>query len=599
MTEPQPPYVAIAQRKQAQLDSLIPPEWKLPAQFIPPGMRLSPADSITKIDEYRKDKVNLMEIPRKCGLLTAKELEITGKWDVRGLLAEIASGRLSAEEVTRAFCKRAAIAQQLTRCLTEPLFASALERAKKLDDHFRRTGKPIGPLHGLPVTVKDSFFIKGVDSSIGIAALAFKPATQNAPLVELLLSLGAVIISKTNIPQTMAFLDSCNNLFGRTLSPLNRQLTAGGSSGGEGVVVAMRGSMVGFGTDIGGSIRIPAMCNGIYGFKPSVGRVPFGGQESGHPAGKGRASLQASAGPLARSVADLDAVLKEIVPRAELFGEDCIPGKWESETPSLPESKPRKFTIGILRSDGLMEPLPPVAKVLDEVAQTLRRTEGIQVIEVPTPVSMRKCQTVAGRLMDVDGSSHMLDLLEKTSEPLMPWLQGRMARRPPLTVDQLYQLHAQRAQLEDEMRQMWTISPSPSSPKSDNENGRSRTIDAIICPVAPHPVPEIDRWNGVSYTSTFVLLDYPAGVIPVRTVTESDLQLELDDEKKKKVLGSWDKRNRELWDEKTVDRRVYLNSPLSVQVITPKQHDYDLIRAMEVIDKAIRGERESKDKAKL
>lgn len=236
----------------------------------------------------------------------------------------------------------------------------------------------------------------------------------------------------------MAFLDSCNNLFGRTLSPLNRVLTAGGSSGGEGVVVAMRGSMVGFGTDIGGSIRIPAMCNGIYGFKPSVGRIPFGGQESGHPAGKGRASLQASAGPLARSVADLDAVLKEIVPRAELFGEDCIPGKWESETPSLPESKPRKFTIGILSSDGLMEPLPPVAKVLDEVAQTLRRTEGIEVIEVPTPASMRKCQTVAGRLMDVDGSSQILDLLEKTSEPLMPWLQGRMARRPPLTVDQLY-----------------------------------------------------------------------------------------------------------------------------------------------------------------
>jgi Asp-tRNA(Asn)/Glu-tRNA(Gln) amidotransferase A subunit family amidase len=438
--------------------------------------------------------------------------------------------------------QRAAIAHQLTRCLTEPLFTAALERAQKLDDHLQRTGKPVGPLHGLPVTVKDSFFVQGVDSSIGTAALAFKPATQNAPLVELLHSLGAVIIAKTNVPQTLASLDSCNHLFGRTLNPLNRQLTAGGSSGGEGVVVAMRGSMVGFGTDIGGSIRVPAMCNGIYGFKPSVGRVPYGGQESGQPAGKGRAALQAVAGPLVRSVADLDAVLREIVPRAELFGEDCIPGKWESETAQLPEIPPRKkLTVGILRSDGLIEPLPPVAQVLDEVAQTLRRTEGIEVVEVPTPVSMRKCQAAAGRLMDVDGGAHMLDLLEKTSEPLTPWLQGRTARRPPLTVDQLYELHAQRAQLEDEMRQMWTVSSSSSS--SDR---RYRTLDAIICPVAPHPVPEIDRWNGVSYTSTFVLLDYPAGVIPVRPVTESDLTLEMDAKTKEKVLGSWDKKNREL-----------------------------------------------------
>ncbi|KAL1969215.1 hypothetical protein VTN77DRAFT_469 [Rasamsonia byssochlamydoides] len=586
-----PPYIAIAHRKQAQLDSRIPPEWKLPAQFIPPSMRLSPADSITKVDEYRNDKVDLMEIPPQCGLLTPKEVEITEKWDVRGLLGEIASRRLSAEEVVRAFCKRAAIAHQLTRCLTEPLFASALERARQLDEHLQRTGKPVGPLHGLPVTVKDCFFVKGVDSSIGIAALAFKPATQNAPLVELLLSLGAVLIAKTNVPQTMGFLDSCNHLFGRTLNPRNRQLTAGGSSGGEGVVVAMRGSMVGFGTDIGGSIRIPAMCNGIYAVKPSVGRVPFGGQESGQPAGKGRAGLQAVAGPLARSVADLDAVMQEIVPRAELFGEDCIPGRWQSETAPLPESPQRKFTVGILRSDGLIEPLPPVAKVLDEVAQTLRR-EGIEVVEVPTPPSMRKCQATAGRLMDVDGGGHMLDLLEKTSEPLMPWLAvpGRTARRRPLTVEQLYQLHAQRAQLEDEMRQMWS--------SSDNHNGPRRNIDAIICPVAPHPVPEIDRWNAVSYTSTFVLLDYPAGVIPVREVTESDLKLEFDEKKKENVLGSWDKKNRELWDPNTVDRRVYLNSALSVQVITPKLHDYDLVRAMEVIDGAIRRERESKDKNK-
>jgi Asp-tRNA(Asn)/Glu-tRNA(Gln) amidotransferase A subunit family amidase len=143
--------------------------------------------------------------------------------------------------------------------LTEPLFSRALQRARDLDEHRQRTGTPVGPLHGLPVSVKDTFCVEGVDSSIGLSALAFKPASANAALVDLLQSLGAVVIAKTNIPQTLGTLDSCNHLFGRTLNPLNRQWTAGGSTGGEGVLVAMHGSMVGFGTDIGGSIRVPAM----------------------------------------------------------------------------------------------------------------------------------------------------------------------------------------------------------------------------------------------------------------------------------------------------------------------------------------------------
>lgn len=440
------------------------------------------------------------------------------------------------------FCQRAAIAHQLTRCLTEPLFSDALQRAKELDDHLKRTGKPVGPLHGLPVSVKDSFNVKGVDSSIGIAALAFKPAQESAPLVDLLYSLGAVIVAKTNVPQTLGTLDSCNNLFGRTLNPLNRQLTAGGSTGGEGVLVAMRGSMVGFGTDIGGSIRVPAMCNGIYGFKPSTGRVPYGGQQGGQLAGKGRVALQAVAGPIATSVQDLGAVMREIVPRAELFGEDCVPGRWQSETAPLPEgNQPRKFTVGVLRSDGIVRPLPPIAKLLDEVAQILRDTPGVEVVDIPTPAALTKCQALAGRLMGVDDNSTMMDLIESTGEPLMLWLRGRMGRNKALSVPQLYQLQAQRSAVEKELLDMWTLSPSDAGRTAGR---RLRRIDAIICPVAPHPVPELDRYNAVGYTSSFVLLDYPAGVIPVRKFNESDLMI--GQEMNEPVLGSWDKRNREL-----------------------------------------------------
>lgn len=102
MSQPsEPAYLAVAQRKQAQLESGIPGEWRLPANLVP--QMLSPADSITNAKQYQK--VNVMDIPKKSGLLTRRELEITENWDVRGLLAQMADGKLSAEEVARGFCK--------------------------------------------------------------------------------------------------------------------------------------------------------------------------------------------------------------------------------------------------------------------------------------------------------------------------------------------------------------------------------------------------------------------------------------------------------------------------------------------------------------
>ncbi|EFR04102.1 acetamidase [Nannizzia gypsea CBS 118893] len=566
---PEPEYKEIARRKQAQLQSKIPQGWRLPAQWIPAGI-LSVDESITNTRSY--DQSDITDIPRQCGLLTARELEITEAWDAKGILIEIANGKLSCKDVCQAFCKRAAIAHQLTRCLTEPLFDDAMKRAEKLDDHFKRTGTTYGPLHGLPISVKDTFDIEGVDSTTGLAALGFKPAKQNAPLVDLLYSLGAVIVGKTNVPQTLGALDSVNNLFGRTLNPLNRKLTAGGSSGGEAVMVLLRGSMIGIGTDIGGSIRIPAMCEGLYGFKPSVGRVPYGGQESCSVPGHSRTSIQAVAGPLARSMDDINVLMKEIVPRSAFWGEDCIPGQWVSETPE----KPSKLTVGILRSDGRIPPLPPIAKVLEEVAETLCNTNGIEVVEIPILPELGECQAVTNALMGVDGGQHMMDLLESASEELIPWLKSRVKRGTPKSIDELSKIQAKRSHIERQLMKMWTC------PGTD----KTRRVDAIIHPVAPHPVPEIDRYNAVGYTSSFVLVDYPAGNLPVRKFTEQDL--EIGKEMDSKILSSWDKRNRELWNSSTVNRRVYLDSPLSIQVLTPRLHDYDLYYAMDTIDKALK-----------
>lgn len=243
-------WESIAARKRQERQDRIPKEWQL---------KDAPALG------------NVLQVPHTCGLLSETDLDITGR-DATTLLELLALGTISSEEATRAFCKRAAIAQQLTNCLTEIFFEDGIARAKQLDDHLRRYGKPFGPLHGLPISIKDSFKVKGYDASLGVASLCFQPATTNSALVDLLLSLGAVLYCKTNIPQTLSSLDSHNNVFGRTMNPVNRQLTAGGSSGGEGALVAMNGSPLGIGTDVGGSIRVPAMCNGLVGVKPSHGR---------------------------------------------------------------------------------------------------------------------------------------------------------------------------------------------------------------------------------------------------------------------------------------------------------------------------------------
>ncbi|GAB1210210.1 hypothetical protein APSETT445_009000 [Aspergillus pseudonomiae] len=191
-------------------------------------------------------------------------------------------------------------------------FDKALARAKQLDEVFARTGVTTGPLHGLPISIKESFNVPGVPTTLGfVGFLDRPPASTSSALVEILNNSGAVLYVKTNIPQTMMTPDSHNNVFGRVLNPHGRSLTAGGSSGGEGALVAMRGSILGVGTDIAGSVRIPALCCGVFGFKPTACRVPYAGQTSaGRP---GMTGIFPSAGPLCHSIRDAELFLRVVL----------------------------------------------------------------------------------------------------------------------------------------------------------------------------------------------------------------------------------------------------------------------------------------------
>lgn len=145
--------------------------------------------------------------------------------------------------------------------MTEIFFEEAIENARALDRQRKENpNQPLRALEGIPISLKDSFCIVGKDSTIGMTCFVNKPATQDSALVKLLKSLGAILYCKTNVPQSLMTADSDNNVYGRTLNPHNTNLTAGGSTGGEGALIALRGSVLGVGTDIAGSIRIPSLC---------------------------------------------------------------------------------------------------------------------------------------------------------------------------------------------------------------------------------------------------------------------------------------------------------------------------------------------------
>lgn len=553
---------AVASRKQEERTSRIPSAWRL-------------TDEATT-------RRSVLDVPRQCGLLTNQELNITEAHDATALVEQIARGLLKSEDVVRAFCKRAAIAHQVTNCLTEILFDDAIVRAQYLDSYLERTGQPIGPLHGIPISLKDTFKIRGYDASVGVAALCHKPADANSALVDLLVSLGAVLYCKTNIPQTMMALDSHNNVFGRTINPANKDLTAGGSSGGEGALIAMRGSILGIGTDVGGSIRVPAMANGLYGVKPSHGRVPYGGQEGGMKPGSSKYGIESTAGPIATSIRDCELLLKAVANGSpEIFDADVIPQNWDQQTP-LHKTGPLR--IGIARTDGHVKPLPPIEKLLSEVAQTLHSSpHNIELVEIDLSALLPRALKTFNGITSIDGANAWFDLLAETNEPLSPWLQGRLTRRPKKSIDDVRALQHQKLDLQAAFLAVWRESGGHWLTDASEAHLGDRTLDALICPVAPHPVAPVDRWNTVNYTAAFNLLDVAAGVLPVRPFARKDLLGEVPDSA---PLNGWDKINRELWTK--VDREVYLDSPLSVQVVCPRLAERRLVEVMARVGEALR-----------
>ncbi|KAI0068345.1 amidase signature enzyme [Artomyces pyxidatus] len=339
----------VADKKKRQAES-IPKEWII----TPPA----------------EDVYDVVRFPAQTGLLSARELEITEVTDVDFLLQKLASAEWSAVEVTTAFSKRAIIAQQVTNCLTEIFVDRALARAAWLDEQLKTTGKVVGPLHGLPISLKDQICLKGLETTMGYVSWIGKYAERDAVLAEILIECGAVPYVRTNVPQTLMWPETMNAVFGRTVNPHNRTLTSGGSSGGEGALIAMKGSPLGVGSDIGGSVRIPAALCGLYGLRPSYGRVPYGGAVNSM---EGQDSLPSVLGPLSNNLSGIKTFMKSVLSKKPWLKDPlAVHKQWDEDEYQLSEhGGGKKLTFGIMWNDGTMVPQPPIIRALEMTKKAL------------------------------------------------------------------------------------------------------------------------------------------------------------------------------------------------------------------------------------
>ena len=227
------------------------------------------------------------------------------------LLAAMEARHLSAEYVMRCFVARAMAAGRALQCNAEEPFEAAVAEAAACDAERARGGAVRGVLHGLPISVKDQLDMAGFDSTCGLACRTFAPSQSDALLVALARSQGAIPFVRTSVPQLLMLPETFSAAWGTACNPHDLSRTCGGSTGGEGALIAARGSPLGIGTDVGGSIRLPAAICGICGFKPTNDRLSHRGVATPRrERASGQKEVRASGGPMGRSVADLELLMQ-------------------------------------------------------------------------------------------------------------------------------------------------------------------------------------------------------------------------------------------------------------------------------------------------
>jgi amidase len=259
----------------------------------------------------------------------------------RTMLTALQAGQVSAAELLELHAQRIARYNPQVNAIVIPNEEQARQRAADADAAYAR-GETLGSLQGLPLTIKDCIEVAGLRTTAGIVARAETISAENGPVAQRVLDAGAVLMGKTNVPPYADDWQAGNKIFGRTNNPWDLSRTPGGSTGGGAAALAAGLTPLEFGSDIGGSIRIPAAFCGVYGHRPSDTAVPRYGHVPGSPL-PNPAAVMAVQGPLARSAPDLELALDVIA--GPVVGEDVA---WRLELLPARHTSLADFRVAIL-----------------------------------------------------------------------------------------------------------------------------------------------------------------------------------------------------------------------------------------------------------
>lgn len=334
---------------------------------------------------------------KRIGALTAyhgpfspKDREIVNK-PIEELVEQVHNDPSAAAAFLHTYGKVALKAHEKTNCVTEVLLEDAEKWIKDGSINLK------GPLAGIPVSLKDTLDVKGYDSSVGVSVNVRKPKIEDGVMTRMLKDLGAVPYVKTNIPVTLLSFESANDVWGRSTNPHNSKYTPGGSTGGEGALLAM-GGRIGVGSDVAGSVRCPAHFSGIYALKCSTGRWPKLGATTSMP---GQDGIPAVYSPMARTMDDLFVFTKAVLEKGTYnYDYSCHPIPWRGDVVKEYQNK-KNMRIGILRTDGVIDPTPAVRRALETTEAALRRA-GHEIIELNPPEPFEALY-LASRLLCADG----------------------------------------------------------------------------------------------------------------------------------------------------------------------------------------------------
>ncbi|XP_011634730.1 fatty-acid amide hydrolase 2, partial [Pogonomyrmex barbatus] len=231
------------------------------------------------------------------------------------LAEKIRTKKITSEEVVRAYIERCKEVNDLINAIVEDRYSDAIEEAKAVDAMIEKCTdldkiKITQPFLGVPFTTKESNRVKGLIHSMGLTCRSNHRAEEDATTVRFLKEAGAILIATSNVPELNLWTESRNNLYGQTNNPYNTTRTVGGSSGGEAAIVTACGAPFSISSDIGGSIRLPAFFNGLFGHKPSEGLTPMAGiglRDKDYP------DTMATVGPLCKKAEDLIPFLKVLI----------------------------------------------------------------------------------------------------------------------------------------------------------------------------------------------------------------------------------------------------------------------------------------------